>query len=79
MKADEIASETAETGEVTAVVAVMSIFKRKRCKLQRANLGNERSSLQKAERANFLEEKNPRIKKPFSKIEKRPDTKEIST
>jgi hypothetical protein len=28
-KADEIAKETAETGKVTAVVAVMSIFKRK--------------------------------------------------
>ena len=31
-KADEIAKETAETGKVTAVVAVMSIFKRRRCK-----------------------------------------------
>ncbi len=29
MKADEIAKETAETGKVTAVVAVMSIFKKK--------------------------------------------------
>ncbi len=28
-KADEIAKETAETGKVTAVVAVMSIFKKK--------------------------------------------------
>jgi hypothetical protein len=28
-KADEIASETAKTGKATAVVAVMSIFKRK--------------------------------------------------
>jgi hypothetical protein len=38
MKADEIASETAQTGKVTAVVAVMSIFKKKRCKLRSANL-----------------------------------------
>jgi hypothetical protein len=77
-KADEIAKETAETGKVTAVVVVMSIFKRKRCKLRSTSLGNERPSHQKAERANFLQEKYPRIAKPFSKIEKRPDTKEIS-
>ncbi len=38
-KADEIAQETAKTGKVTAVVAVMSIFKRKKCKLQSASLG----------------------------------------
>jgi hypothetical protein len=55
-KADEIASETAKTGKVTAVVAVMSIFKKKRGKLRSANLGNERPSCQKAERANFPEE-----------------------
>jgi hypothetical protein len=42
--------------KVTAVVAVMSIFKKKRCELRSANLGNERPSCQKAERANFLEE-----------------------
>jgi hypothetical protein len=56
MKADEIASETAKTRKVTAVVVVMSIFKRKRCKLRSANLGNERPNHQKAERANFPEE-----------------------
>ncbi len=55
-KADQIASETAKTGKVTTVVAVMSIFKKKRCELQSANLGNERPSCQKAERANFPEE-----------------------
>ncbi len=32
-KADEIAKETAKTGKVTAVVTIMSLFKRKRCKL----------------------------------------------
>jgi hypothetical protein len=63
---------------VTAVVAVMSIFKRKRCKLQSASLGNERPSRQKAERAIFFAGKNPLIARPFSKIEKRLDTKEIS-
>jgi hypothetical protein len=56
MKADEIASKTAKTGKVTAVVAVMSIFKKKRCKLRSASLRNERPSCQKAERANFPEE-----------------------
>ncbi len=55
-KADEIAKETAETGKVTAVVAVMSIFKRKGCELRSASLRNERPSCQKAERANFLQE-----------------------
>ncbi len=30
MKADQIASETAKTGKVTALVAVMSIFKKKK-------------------------------------------------
>jgi hypothetical protein len=53
MKADEIAKETRKTGKVTAVVTVMSIFKRKRCKLRSASLGNERPSRQKAERAIF--------------------------
>jgi hypothetical protein len=56
MKADEIASKTAKTGKVMAVVTVMSIFKKKRCKLWSASLGNERPSCQKAERANFPEE-----------------------
>ena len=55
-KADEIAKETTETGKVTAVVGVMSIFKRKRCKLWSASLGNERPSRQSAERAIFLQE-----------------------
>jgi hypothetical protein len=32
MKSDEIAIETAKTGKVTVVVAVMSIFSEKRCK-----------------------------------------------
>ncbi len=55
-KADEIASKTANTRKVTAVVMVMSIFSRKRCKLRSANLGTERPSCQKAERADVLEE-----------------------
>ncbi len=55
-RADEIVIQTAKTGKVNAIVMVMSIFSRKRCKLQSANLGNKKPSCQKAERANFLEE-----------------------
>jgi hypothetical protein len=58
-KADEIASKTTKTGKMTTVVAVMSIFKRKRRKLLSTNLRNERPSCQKAERAHFPE-KNTR-------------------
>jgi hypothetical protein len=78
MKADQIAIKTAKIGKVTAVVAVMSIFSRKRCKLRSSNHENEKPSCQKAERAYISGEKYPWIKKPFSKIKKRPDTKEIS-
>jgi hypothetical protein len=55
-RADEIAIETAKTSQVTAVVAVMSIFSKKRCKLLSANLKNEKPSRQKAESAIFPEE-----------------------
>jgi hypothetical protein len=57
-KADEIASETTKTGKVTGVLAVMSISKKERCELLSANLENERTSCQKAERANFPEKNN---------------------
>jgi hypothetical protein len=70
MKADEIASKTAKTGKVTAVVAVMSIFKKKRCKLWSANLGNERPSCQKAERADFPEENTRGSRSPSQKSRK---------
>ncbi len=52
-KANQIVIETAKTGKVTAVVAVMSIFSEKRCKLWSDNLRNEMPSCQKAERADF--------------------------
>jgi hypothetical protein len=70
MKADEIAIETAKTGKVNAVVAVMSIFSRKRCKLQSAHLGNEKSSQQKVERANFPEENTCGSRSPSQKSRK---------
>ncbi len=69
-KAYEIARETAKTGKVTAVVAVMSIFKRKRCKLRSANLENERPSCQRAERANFHEENSHRLRSLSQKSRK---------
>jgi hypothetical protein len=55
-RADEVAVETAKTGKVTAVVAVMSIFSEKIYKLRSANRGNEKPSCQKAESASFPEE-----------------------
>jgi hypothetical protein len=58
MRADEIAIETAKTGKVTAMVAVMSMFSEKRCKLRSAYCGNEKPSCQKAERANFPQKKS---------------------
>ncbi len=69
-KADEIASKTTKTGKVTAIVAVLSIFEKKRCKLRSANLGNERPSCQKAERANFLEENTRRLRSLSQKLRK---------
>ncbi len=59
-RADEIALKTANTSKVTAVVAVMSIFCEKRCKLQSTNCENEKPSCLKAESANFLEENTRR-------------------
>ncbi len=54
-RADEIAIKTAKTGKVTAVVAAMSIFSEKRCKLRSANHRIEKPSCQKVESANFPE------------------------
>jgi hypothetical protein len=56
MMADEIAIETAKTDRVTAVVAVMSIYCKNKCKLWSANPGKKKPSHQKAESAKFLEE-----------------------
>jgi hypothetical protein len=55
---------------VTAVVAVMSIFSRKRCKLRSANLKNEKPSHQKAERANILDENTRGSRSPSQKSRK---------
>jgi hypothetical protein len=72
-----MASKTTKTGKMTAVVTVMSIFKKKY-----ANCGalilEMRGLLIKRRKEQFSGGKYPRIEKPFSKIKKRPDTKEIS-
>jgi hypothetical protein len=70
MKTDEIAIETAKTGKVTAVVGVMSIFSKKRFKLQSANLRNDKPSCQKAEIADFPEENTRRLRSLLKHEEK---------
>ncbi len=69
-KADKIAIETAKTGEVTAVVVVMSIFSKKRCKLRSVNLGNEKPSHQKMERVDFPEENTRELRSLSQKSRK---------
>jgi hypothetical protein len=69
-KADKIAKETAKTGKMTVVVAVMSIFKRKRCKSRSASLGNERPFCQKAERADCLQKNIRRLQNLSQKSRK---------
>jgi hypothetical protein len=56
MRANEIAIETAKTGNVTTVVVVMSTFCKKKCKSRSANPKNKKPSCQKAESTDFLEE-----------------------
>ncbi len=77
-KADEIANETTKTGKVTAVVTVMSIFEKKDANCG-ALISKMRDLLAKRRKEPIFWRKYPRIKKPFSKIKKRMDTKEIST
>jgi hypothetical protein len=49
---------------------VMSIFSKKRCKLWSANLGNEKPSRQKEERANFPKENTHGSRSPSQKSRK---------
>ncbi len=70
MRAVEITIGTAKTSKLSVVVAVMSIFSEKRCKLQSANCGNEKLSCQKAERANFPEENFRRLRNRSQKSRK---------
>ncbi len=53
MRSNEIAIETAKKAKVTAVVAVMSMFCKKKCKSRSANPGNKKPSSQKPESPNF--------------------------
>ncbi len=70
-KADEIEIETAKTGKVTVVVAVMSILSGKKCKLWSANCGNEKPSCQKTKRANFPEKNTHSQKSRRGRIPKK--------
>jgi hypothetical protein len=78
VRADETAIETAKTGKVTAVVAVMSIFCKKKCKLQIAYPANKKPSCQKVKRAIF-QEKNSRGPRNLSQKQERVGYEEIST
>jgi hypothetical protein len=78
-KADQIVIETAKTGKVTAVVTVMSIFSRKRCELRSANLGNEKPSCQKAERADFPEGNTRGSRSPSQKSRKGQIAKKLTS
>jgi hypothetical protein len=79
MRANEIALETAKTSKVTAVVAIMSIFSKKRCKLRSANCRNEKPSCQKAERDNFLEENTRGLRNLSQKLRKGQIPKKIAS
>ncbi len=69
-RANEIVIETAKNGKVTAVVVVMSILSKKKCKLRSAYRRNEKPSCQKAERANFPEENTRRPRNLSQKLRK---------
>ncbi len=69
-RVDDIMIKTAKTGKVTTLVAVMSIFSEKRCKLRSANCGNEKPSCPKAERADFPEENTRRSRSLFQNMRK---------
>jgi hypothetical protein len=75
-RADEIAIKTAETGKVTAVVAMMSIFSKKDVICGALIPGMEAFS-PKGKKCQFPGGKFPQTKKPFSENKKRPATKEI--
>ncbi len=55
---------------MTAVVAIMGIFRRKRCKLRSSIFRNEKHSCRKAERANFPEENTHGSKSSSQKLRK---------
>jgi hypothetical protein len=77
MRVNEIAIKTAKTGKVIVVVAVMSISSEKDESCQ-VLITEMKSLLAKRQKQPIFGGKFPRREKPFSKIEKRPDTKEIS-
>ncbi len=81
MSADEIAIETAKTSKVTAVVAVMRIFTKKRCNLRRLNpeMRSLKPSFQKVESGNFLEENSCRSRNLSQKTRKGQIAKKLAS
>ncbi len=73
-RADEIAIKTAKTGsktgKVTAVVAVMSIFSEKICKLQSVICRNEKPSVPKGGKCRFSGKNSCRPRKLSQKTRK---------
>jgi hypothetical protein len=62
MRPNEIANKKTKTGKVTAVVAVMSIYCRKKRYSQSANPRNKKPSCHKAGSAKFLEENSHKLR-----------------
>jgi hypothetical protein len=64
MRANEVAIETAKSGKVTAVVAVMSIFSKKRCKCG-ALIAEMRSLLTKRQKVSIFWREIPTDQETF--------------
>jgi hypothetical protein len=78
MRADEIVIEATKTSKVTVVVAVMSLFCKKKCKSRSAIPGNGKAFSPKGRNFHFGGGEFPQTMKPFSENKKRSDFKEIS-
>ena len=70
IRVDEIVINTAQTSKVTAVIAVMSIYCKKRCNLKSADYGDKKRSRQKAESVNFPEENSRGLRSLSQKLRK---------
>ncbi len=79
MRDDEIAIETAKMGNVTVVVAAMSIFCKKKCESRSDNPGNKKPSHQKVESATFLGGNSRKLRNISQKTRKGWISKKIST
>ncbi len=78
-RADKIAIETTKICKVTAGVAVMSIFGKKKCKSQSANPGNRKPSHQKMESSDFLGENSHKLRNLSQKMRKDQISKKLAS